>query len=81
MCAYFSYHAIAGSRSLVRLYFVNQQIETLSKKETLVQAEEAVWSKKVAMMRPASIDKDLLEEQVRRVLGYRGKDEMAVLSN
>ena len=81
MCAYFSYHAIAGNRGLVRLYFVNHKIETLSKSETSLASEEAIWSKKVSMMRPGSVDKDLLEEQVRKVLGYRNADEYAVLSN
>jgi cell division protein FtsB len=81
MCAYFSYHAIAGNRGLVRLYFVNSKIETLSKSETSLAAEEAIWSKKVSMMRPGTVDKDLLEEQVRKILGYRNADEYAVLSN
>lgn len=33
------------------------------------------------MMRPGNVDKDLLEEQVRLVLGYRQSDELVFLGN
>lgn len=81
ICAYFTYHAVAGERSLVRLYLAEKQVETLSQKEAQLRAEQELWSRKVAMMRPGSVDKDLLEEQVRKTLAYRSADEIAVLSN
>ena len=37
--------------------------------------------KKVAMMRPGTVNKDLLEEQVRLKLGYRAPDEMVIFGN
>jgi cell division protein FtsB len=81
MCAYFSYHAVAGNRGLVRLVLVSSKIETLSNIETSLIAQNDDLSKKVGMMRPGTVDKDLLEERVRRVLGYRSTDEFSVLSN
>lgn len=81
MFAYFSYHAVAGNRSVVRLYLAERQIETLSQMEADLRQDEAEWNRKVTMMRPGSVDKDLLDEQVRKVLGYRSPGEYAVLSN
>lgn len=81
LCAYFTYHAVAGNRSLTRMHSINSQIETLSIEETSLQAKNAAWNKKVSMMRPGSVDKDLLEERARAVLGYQKPHEFMVLSN
>jgi cell division protein FtsB len=81
LCVYFIYHAVAGNRSLMRMHSIEYQIETLSKEETELQAQRAALEKKVAMMRPGTVDKDLLEERVRAVLGYQKPHEFTVLSN
>lgn len=78
---YFSYHAVLGNRSLVKDYSLNKQIETLSQKASDLRGEKEQLEKKVVMMRPSSINKDLLEEQVRLTLGYRAKNEIVILDN
>ena len=81
LCIYFAYHAIQGERSILRLHALNTQIETMSLKETEIQNQRVTLEKKVRMLRPSSISKDLLEERVRIVLGYKYNDELTVLSN
>ena len=81
LALYFSYHVLQGERGVFRLVSLNQQIETMSQEETQFYAERLELEKKVAMMRPGSVNKDLLEEQVRSTLGYRYGDEVVVLSN
>jgi len=81
LCLYFSYHTVLGNRSIVRLYAVEKQIETLSLKSDEVSAEKDYFQKRVVMMRPGSVDKDLLEGRARSVLGYRRADEYVILSN
>ena len=81
LCMYFSYHAILGNRSLVKLYSVEKQIETLSQDNTTLAFTKDSLQNKVQMMRPGSVDKDLLEERVRLALGYRSSDELVILSN
>ncbi|MCB1651393.1 MAG: septum formation initiator family protein [Alphaproteobacteria bacterium] len=78
---YFCYHALQGERSVVRLLMVEKNIATLSTIEDKTIAEREVLEKKVSMMRPGSIDSDLLEERVRMVLGYGQNDEHVILSN
>ncbi|MEO5365355.1 MAG: septum formation initiator family protein [Magnetococcus sp. WYHC-3] len=81
LCVYFSYHAVLGNRSLIKSYALEKQIETMSLEKVSVMEEQESLQKKVAMMRPGSVDRDMLEEQVRQRLGYRGADELVVLSN
>lgn len=81
LCVYFSYHTLSGNRSIVKFYSLEKQIETLSQKNDDVLAEKENLQKKVVMMRPGQVDKDLLEEQVRLKLGYRASNEMVILGN
>jgi cell division protein FtsB len=78
LCLYFSYHALQGHRSIGTLLSLERQIETLSQKNDILLQEKLEIEQKVAMMRPGSVNKDLLEEQSRLILGYRHKDELAV---
>ena len=81
LCFYFSYHTVLGNRSIVKYYSLEKQIETLSLKNDAILHEKENLHKKVVMMRPGQVDKDLLEEQVRQKLGYRASNEMIILGN
>lgn len=79
LCLYFSYHATQGNRSFLRLGSLNQKVATMSQKYDDLHVERVALEKKVVMMRPGSLDRDLLEEQARIVLGYKAPDEMVIL--
>ena len=81
LCLYFSFHAFEGNRGVMELVSVNSQIETLSLKNDKLKAERTGLEKKVSMMRPGAVDRDLLEERVRATLGYKHADEFSVLSH
>lgn len=81
LCLYFSYHAILGNRSVIKYYTLEKQIETLSQENTMLSDTKESLQKKVEMMRPGSVNKDLLEEKVRETLGYRGPDEIVIIGN
>lgn len=78
---YFCYHLIAGERSYLRLVSLNRQIETTEKQYALSSAERTALEQKVVMMRPNSVNRDLLEEQSRKVLGFHYKDEKVLIKN
>lgn len=78
---YFSYHLIAGHRGYVRLMALEQRVEDISAQYEQVKAEREAIEKKVVMMRPGSIDRDLLEERARYTLGYTMPDEVILLQN
>ncbi len=75
ICMYFAYHAIYGNRSYVKHMSLSSQIESMSQNLVELQKDRVELERKVAMMRPGSVDADLLEERVRLVLGYKHKDE------
>lgn len=79
LCFYFSYHLVAGQRSYVRYLGLQQSITDLRKQSDSLRQEREDLESRVAMLRPASINKDLLEERARMVLGYRAKDEKDIL--
>ena len=76
---YFSYHAVFGNRSYIRLASLESQIETLSDKRDELAAQRTGLEDKVVMLRPGSVDRDLLEERARYVLGYHMPGEITML--
>ncbi|MBP7722099.1 MAG: septum formation initiator family protein [Alphaproteobacteria bacterium] len=78
---YFTYHAIYGSRSLMQMMSLKSQIETMSSERDKLAAERESLEQRVSMMRPGSLDRDLLEERARVVLGYKNQNEMIILGN
>lgn len=78
---YFCYHLIAGERSYLRLVSLDHQTETTMQQYRLAAAERSALEQKVMMMRPGSVNRDLLEEQSRKVLGFHYKDEKVLIKN
>ncbi len=78
---YFAYHLVAGERSYLRLISLESQIEKTQDLYAQTKENRQAVEHKVVMMRPGSIDPDLLEEQVRTVLGYTRADEKVILMN
>lgn len=79
LSVYFCYHLIAGQRGYFRLMSLESQVASLSTEYKDLKTEREHIEKRVVMMRPGSIDRDLLEERARHVLGYRHKDELILL--
>ena len=76
---YFAYHLIAGERSYLRLTALQAEIEDTQDQYDLAYADRTALEQKVVMMRPGTVDPDLLEEQARKVLGFRRVDETIIL--
>ncbi len=70
LCFYFCYHLIHGQRSYMRLLVLEKKIERTNAQYETARAAREDLERKVVMMRPGSINKDLLEERIQHVLGY-----------
>lgn len=81
LCVYFLYHAFQGNRSFMRYIRLESSIVHMSQQYMEVRADRETLEAKVKAMRPGSISRDLLEERVRTVLGYRHPDEIELNSN
>ncbi len=78
--SYFLYHTIQGDRgwlAMLRLQSdVNKSQETLSR----LQQEHKELDHRVKLMRPGSMDPDLLDEKSREMLDYSKPNEIIVLT-
>ncbi len=77
---YFSYHLIQGQRSAVRYLTLQKTIERMEQEQVELKQKRENLEGQVSMLRPNSINKDLLEERARIVLGFRKPGEMDVMT-
>jgi cell division protein FtsB len=73
--AYFCYHAISGDRGLLALIQFNKRVDSLRAEADSVRAKRLQLEHRVSLLKPDSLDLDMLDEQARKLLGYAGKDE------
>ena len=78
---YFGYFAIYGNHGLVNWIRLNHEIELKQADLARVQAERLALEHRVRMLRPESVDPDLLEEQARARLGLSEPDEVVILKD
>ncbi len=78
---YFGYFAIYGNHGLVNWIRLNHEIELKRADLDRVQAERLALEHRVRMLRPESVDPDLLEEQARARLGLSEPDEVVILKD
>ena len=76
---YFSYHALLGERSYIRLMSMERQVSKVTATYNELHAKREHLQDKVVRLRPGSLDRDLLEERARYVLGFHYPDEKIIL--
>ena len=67
---YFGVNAYTGNRGLRAKQDLDQQIAQLDGELDALKAERTEWERRVALLRPESIDPDLLDERARALLNY-----------
>ena len=63
----------------MRYLILQKSITDLKREEISLKANRTALETRVSMLRSGSIDKDLLEERARIVLGYRNTGEKDIL--
>ena len=77
---YFALFAFEGDRGLSSLQSLENQVAAAEEELEKVQGEREGVERKVAALRPESIDADLLEEVARSDLGYVRPGEVVILN-
>ena len=67
---YFGVNAYSGNRGLRAKQDLDQQIAELSAELDALRAERANWERRVSLLKPESIDPDMLDERARALLDY-----------
>jgi cell division protein FtsB len=77
---YFVHHAHSGARGLearrqfkIQAFQIGQDFEAL-------RTERTEWERRIALLRADQIDRDLLEERARQLLGYVHKNDLVVVT-
>ncbi len=75
---YFVWHAMNGERGLKTQDEYQLKIAGLSKELDGLKADRALWQHRIELMRGAVLDRDLLDEQARSLLGRADKNDLIV---
>ena len=73
---YLGFHAVSGERGVFALFRETRKLAELKAELALVKAKHDMLEHKVQLLSDGSLDLDLLDEQVRRVLGMANKHEV-----
>jgi cell division protein FtsB len=75
---YFIFHTLAGEHGLYALFRENRKLEVLQTELIQVGAERKALEHRVNLLSNSSIDRDLLDEQSRSVLGFAAPGEKMI---
>ena len=78
LVAYFGYFALYGNHGVVSYVRLTHEVELRQSELATVQAERAALERRVDMLKPESIDPDLLDERARETLGLTEPGELVI---
>jgi cell division protein FtsB len=81
LAAYFGYYLVYGNHGILNLARVQQEIERKQTELEQVRSDRRALEHRVSLLRPESVDPDLLEEQARSRLGLTERDEVVILKD
>ena len=73
---YLGFHAVSGDRGLYALFRETRKLDALNAQLAEVRGQRLALEHKVKLLSGQSLDLDMLDEQVRRILGMTSNDEI-----
>jgi len=77
---YFVHHAHSGARGIAARQQFEAQADELTKELEAVKTERADWERRIALLRSDQIDRDLLEERARVMLGRVHRNDLVIIT-
>ena len=81
MAFYIGYHALHGERGLYALVREKRELGALNEELKQTKATREKLELRVSHMRNGSLDRDLLDEQMRRMMGVMKDGEIVVMNH
>ena len=78
---YFVFHSFYGNKGIIAYFTLNQKLEKAYNELENLRAERVELEHKVKLLRPESLDRDMLDQEARRVLGIASPKEQVFTSN
>ena len=79
LIGYFGYHLVEGDRGLVAWMRLSQQIRDADATLADLRGEHEALDRRVSLLRPEHLDRDLLDERARATLNYAAPNEIVIL--
>ncbi len=79
LLGYFTWHAVKGPRSFANYDALQVKIAGLEAKLDVERAERAAFEHRVDLLRPESVDPDLVDELARKVLDFAAPGDVVVV--
>ena len=76
---YLAYHVMHGDRGVFAYIHMKQEIIRAEEALAETGATRDAWERRVALLRTASLDPDMLDERARYMLGYSQSGEIIIL--
>ena len=80
MVGYFVHHAQSGARGLEAKRQLKIQAYEISKELEVLKTQRAEWERRIALLRSDQIDRDLLEERSRTLLGRVHRNDLVIIT-
>ncbi len=78
LLGFLGWHGYYGERSLAKSKALEARVETLGENLSEVRAEREALEAHVSLLRPESIDPDMVEELARRTLGFTREGDLVL---
>ncbi len=75
---YFAYHAVEGDYGLLALGKLQDRVASLKTELAAAQYERRRMESHVALMRPESLDRDLIDERAREALNMVDAKDLVI---
>jgi cell division protein FtsB len=79
LTGYFAYHLIEGERGFKAWVRLNREIHTATANLEMLRGQRAALDIRVANLRPAHVDPDLLDERIRATLNLVSPDDVVIM--
>jgi cell division protein FtsB len=76
--SYFVWHAINGERGLKTRIEYEQRLAVLRDDLRRIKSEQAQWEHRIALLKGQAVDRDLLEEAARTILGRVDRHDLVI---
>ena len=80
VAAYFVHHAHSGARGIEARHQYETQVADLSAEFDGLKTQRSDWERRIALLRSDQIDRDLLEERARVMLGRVHKNDLVIIT-
>jgi cell division protein FtsB len=77
---YFVHHAHSGARGIEAQQKYEAQVAELTQELDTLKTERTDWERRISLLRSDQIDRDLLEERARVMLGRVHRNDLVIIT-